>query len=72
VWVSHDADYLYFAFQCDDPDPSSIKTSVTRRDNIWQDDWIGLSLDALGSSAQIFRWLSIEGNVSAGRAGSTI
>ena len=33
--------YLYFAFQCDDPDPSAIKTSITRRDNIWSDDWVG-------------------------------
>ena len=49
VWIAYDADYLYFAFQCDDPEPSGIKTSVTRRDNIWQDDWVGLSLDALGT-----------------------
>ena len=49
VWFAYDADYLYFAFKCDDPDPSGIKTSITRRDNIWQDDWVGLSLDALGT-----------------------
>ena len=35
VWFAYDADYLYVAFKCDDPDPSGIKTSVTRRDNIW-------------------------------------
>jgi hypothetical protein len=40
---------VYFAFQCDDPDPLRIKTSITRRDNIWSDDWIGISLDALGT-----------------------
>jgi Domain of unknown function (DUF5916) len=49
VWVSYDADYLYFAFQCDDPEPAKVKTSITRRDNIWADDWVGLSLDALGT-----------------------
>lgn len=49
VWIAFDADAIYFAFKCDDPDPSGIKTSVTRRDNIWQDDWVGLSLDALGT-----------------------
>jgi hypothetical protein len=49
VWVAHDADHLYFAFQCDDPDPGGIKTSITRRDNIWADDWVGISLDALGT-----------------------
>jgi hypothetical protein len=49
VWVGFDSKFLYFAFQCDDPDPSRIKTSITRRDNIWSDDWVGLSLDALGT-----------------------
>jgi hypothetical protein len=49
VWIAHDTNYLYFAFQCDDPEPGRIKTSITRRDNIWSDDWVGLSLDALGT-----------------------
>ena len=45
----YDSDYLHVAFKCDDPDPSGIKTLITRRDNIFQDDWVGLSLDALGT-----------------------
>jgi hypothetical protein len=49
VWVGYDRDALYFAFRCDDPDPTGIKTSITRRDNIWSDDWVGFSLDALGN-----------------------
>ena len=49
VWVAHDAAALYFAFQCDDPEPERIKTSVSRRDNIGADDWVGLSLDATGT-----------------------
>jgi hypothetical protein len=49
VWITYDADYMYFAFKCDDPEPRHIRTSVTRRDNAWADDWVGLSLDALGS-----------------------
>jgi Domain of unknown function (DUF5916)/Carbohydrate family 9 binding domain-like len=49
VWIAHDSNFIYFAFQCDDPEPQRIKTSITRRDNIWQDDWVGLSLDALGT-----------------------
>ena len=27
VWVGYDADALYFAFECDDPEPQRIKTS---------------------------------------------
>jgi hypothetical protein len=49
VWFAFDDDYLYFAFKCDDPDPSKIKTSVTRRDSIGGDDWVAVSLDALGT-----------------------
>jgi hypothetical protein len=49
VWVAYDSRYLYFAFQCDDPEPRGIKTSITRRDSIWNDDWVGLSLDTLGT-----------------------
>ena len=40
---------MYIAFRCDDPEAAKIKTSITRRDNIWSDDWVGLSLDALGT-----------------------
>ena len=50
VWMAYDARYLYFAFQCDDPNPPAIRTSITKRDNIWADDWVGLSLDALGTA----------------------
>jgi hypothetical protein len=54
VWVAYDADYLYFAFDCQDPEPRGIKTSITRRDNIGADDWVGLSLDALGTGQQSY------------------
>ena len=49
VWIAYDDRYMYIAFRCDDPDAARIKTSITRRDNIWSDDWVGLSLDALGT-----------------------
>jgi hypothetical protein len=49
VWAAYDADALYFAFDCLDPEPSVIKSSVARRDNFGGDDWVGLSLDSLGT-----------------------
>ncbi len=49
VWAAYDKRFLYFAFRCADPDPSKIKTSITRRDNMWNDDWVGLMLDAMGN-----------------------
>ena len=49
VWIAYDDRFMYFAFRCDDPEAARIKTSITRRDNIWSDDWVGVSLDALGT-----------------------
>jgi hypothetical protein len=49
VWAAYDKRYLYFAFRCADPEPGKIKTTVARRDNVWNDDWVGLSLDAMGN-----------------------
>jgi len=49
IWMTYDSKNLYFAFMCYDTEPQKIKTSVTKRDNIFNDDWVGLSLDALGN-----------------------
>jgi hypothetical protein len=49
VWAAYDRKYLYFAFRCSDPEPAKIKTTIARRDNVWNDDWVGLSLDAMGN-----------------------
>ena len=46
VWVAYDNDAIYFAFRCFDPEPGRIRTTITRRDNVWNDDWIGVSLDS--------------------------
>jgi hypothetical protein len=49
VWMAYDKKNLYFAFKCYDSEPDKIKTSITRRDNMFSDDWVGLSLDAMGT-----------------------
>jgi len=49
VWAAYDAAGIYFAFHCIDPEPDKIKTAISRRDTIFNDDWVGLSLDSLGS-----------------------
>ncbi len=48
VRVAYDDKALYFAFRCLDAEPEKIKTSVSRRDGIFGDDWMGLSLDSQG------------------------
>jgi hypothetical protein len=49
VWMTYDRNNLYFAFRCFDPEPDKIKTSLARRDTLWNDDWVGVSLDAVGT-----------------------
>jgi hypothetical protein len=45
VYMAYDRSNLYFAFECFDSQPGTIKSSVTSRDNIRPDDWIGINLD---------------------------
>ena len=46
VWVAYDGKAIYFAFKCLDPEPDKIRTTISRRDNVWNDDWVGVSLDS--------------------------
>ncbi|MBN1895823.1 carbohydrate binding family 9 domain-containing protein, partial [bacterium] len=57
VWITYDEKKLYFAFRCEDNEPEKIKTSISQRDNIFSDDWVGVSVDAMGnrqSSVEFF------------------
>jgi len=46
VWMAYDDEAIYFAFRCHDADPGQIRTTITRRDNAWNDDWVAISLDS--------------------------
>jgi hypothetical protein len=46
VWIAHDSEAIYFAFRCLDSQPEKIRTTISRRDNAFSDDWVGLSLDS--------------------------
>jgi hypothetical protein len=48
AYLTYDDKNLYFAFHCFDSQPGQIKTSLTRRDGIFEDDWVGLSIDTVG------------------------
>jgi hypothetical protein len=49
VRIAYDDRYLYFAFHCLDPEPDKVRSTISRRDNMWNDDWVGLSLDSVGN-----------------------
>lgn len=46
VWMAFDDKAIYIAFKCLDPEPDKIRTTISRRDNVWNDDWVGVSLDS--------------------------
>jgi hypothetical protein len=49
VWVAYDDKNLYFAFRCRDPEPDKVRANLSRRDQLFNDDWVGLSLDSLAA-----------------------
>jgi hypothetical protein len=54
VRVAYDDRYLYFSFRCLDPEPAKVRGTLSRRDNMWNDDWVGLSLDSVGNGQQSY------------------
>src|SRR5215813_9943453 len=46
VRIAYDDRNLYFAFHWIDSEPEKIRTTISRRDNVFNDDWVGLSLDS--------------------------
>jgi hypothetical protein len=49
VRATYDDRALYFAFHCVDPEPAKVRGTLSRRDDLWNDDWVGLSLDSVGN-----------------------
>ena len=49
VRITYDERFVYFAFHCLTDDPTSVRTTVSKRDNVFNDDWIGFSLDSTGA-----------------------
>jgi hypothetical protein len=49
VRAGYDERYLYFAFHCVDPEPGKVRSTISRRDSMFDDDWVGLSLDSVGN-----------------------
>src|SRR3979490_1394237 len=47
--IASDDRNIYFAFHCFDNEPDKIRTTISRRDTAFNDDWIALSLDSAGT-----------------------
>ncbi len=56
VWTAYDNKNLYFAFKCYDTEPNKIKTSISRRDNIGRDDWVGVIIDTMANKQSSYEF----------------
>ena len=58
VRITYDDRNLYFAFHCFDNEPDKIRTTVSRRDSAFSDDWIAMSLDSAGTGQTAYHLFS--------------
>ena len=53
----YDADNFYFAFRCFDSDPSKIKASLSKRDAMFSDDFVGIIIDTYSTMQSGYAFL---------------
>ncbi|GAB5520729.1 MAG: DUF5916 domain-containing protein [Rhodothermales bacterium] len=53
AWMTYDDKNLYIAYVIED-DPSEIRANLSDRDQIWQDDYVGIILDTNGDGQQTY------------------
>ena len=72
VWAAYDGKNLYFAFHCLDPQPEKIKTSISQRDDILRDDFVGILLDAMGNRQASYDFYVNPNGIQADAVSSSI
>ena len=55
VRLGYDARHLYIAFYCYD-DPSKVRANVPKRDNIWDDDYVGILFDTFNDQRRAYEF----------------
>ncbi|HZT57583.1 MAG TPA: DUF5916 domain-containing protein [Pyrinomonadaceae bacterium] len=53
VRIGYDAKFLYVGFHCFD-DPSKVRATVPKRDNVFDDDWVGVWLDTFNDGRRAY------------------
>jgi hypothetical protein len=51
VLLTYDDTHLYLGFIARDPDPGQIRATLQQRDQIWNDDFVGLIIDPRGNAS---------------------
>jgi len=54
AYMTYDSENFYFAIRCFDFEPKKIKSSVSSRDSMFQDDYVAVMLDTFGTMQEAF------------------
>ena len=55
VRLGYDPHFLYIAFHCFD-DPSKVRANIPKRDQIWDDDYVGLLFDTFNDQRRAYEF----------------
>lgn len=57
VFLGYTRRSLYVAFKAYDPDPEAIRAHISDRDDVWNDDWLGIVLDTYNDQRRAFSFM---------------
>jgi hypothetical protein len=57
-YITHDGDHLFVAFICYDPDMDKLRASLTDRDQIYGDDFVGIVIDTYRDQQRAYEFFS--------------
>ena len=76
VFIAFSQTHLYVAFHAYDPEPANIRARLTDRDKIWDDDWVGITLDTFNDNRRTYSFycnpFGIQGDIIEGSWGSNL
>jgi len=55
VRLGYDSRFLYIAFHCFD-DPTKVRANIPKRDNIWDDDYVGILFDTFNDQRRAYEF----------------
>src|ERR1041384_6192915 len=55
VRLGYDSRFLYIAFHCFD-DPAKVRANIAKRDNIWDDDYVGILFDTFNDQRRAYEF----------------
>src|SRR5215216_5526589 len=55
VRLGYDPRFLYIAFHCFD-DPAKVRANIAKRDNIWDDDYVGILFDTFNDQRRAYEF----------------